>query len=164
MTANRNIVYDILSGIFILRMVYTHSCMYAEQSSHTFLFNLTGMFLMWFFFKGGLLAKKGCNVLDAITPLSKKLLKPFIFLTLVAVLMDSALYLIDIANTFGNTKYEYDSCKCIGIGRGDGDVDGEGGGIMRIMKWLGLSGLLSLMGLLMVICLFGFCLVISLSE
>lgn len=51
MVTNRNNVLDVLSGIFILRMVYTHTCMYAGLDDHTVLFDITGMFLMWFFSK-----------------------------------------------------------------------------------------------------------------
>lgn len=39
MVANRNSVLDVLSGIFILRMVYTHTCMYAGLTNHTVLYN-----------------------------------------------------------------------------------------------------------------------------
>ena len=44
MVTNRNNVLDVLSGIFILRMVYTHTCMYAGLDDHTVLFDITGMF------------------------------------------------------------------------------------------------------------------------
>lgn len=96
MAVKRNIVFDTLSGVFILRMVYTHTCMYAEQSSHTILFSLTGMFLMWFFFKGGMLAKEKAKYADVLASSWRKLLKPFIFLTLFAVLFDSILYVLDV--------------------------------------------------------------------
>lgn len=83
MVTNRNNVLDVLSGIFILRMVYTHTCMYAALDDHTVLFDITGMFLMWFFFKGGMLVKETKKYPEILVSSRKKLLKPFICLAII---------------------------------------------------------------------------------
>lgn len=95
MNSDRDITIDIVSGIFILRMVYTHTSMFAEFSNHTFLFGITGMFLLWFFFKGGMLAKEDIPFEKVCQTSWKKLLKPYICLTFIALLGDSLLYMCD---------------------------------------------------------------------
>ena len=96
--SNRDNIIDVISGIFILRMLYTHTCMFAEYSSHTCFFSATSMFLMWFFFKGGLYSKDNPTVSVEYEKSLKKLFLPFVSLTIIAILCDSALYGIDIIN------------------------------------------------------------------
>lgn len=91
----RDIAIDAISGIFILRMVYSHICMYAEHNNHTELMGITGMFLMWFFFKGGLFAKVSCDFSGMALSSFNKLCKPFVYLSLFAIIFDIGLYLFD---------------------------------------------------------------------
>lgn len=99
----REIAFDVISGIFILRMVYSHICMFAEYHDHTWLTGITGMFLMWFFFKGGFLTKDSHDVYDVTLHSFHKLCKPFMYLTLFAIICDTSLYLFDML--YGGGKY-----------------------------------------------------------
>ena len=91
----RDIAIDVISGIFILRMVYSHISMFAEYHNHTELIGFTGMFLMWFFFKGGLFAKVSYDFYGTALSSFNKLCKPFVYLSLFAIMFDIGLYLFD---------------------------------------------------------------------
>ena len=59
------------------------------------------MFLMWFFFKGGMLVKETKNFSEILSSSRKKLLKPFFYLVIISVILDSVLYFIDTINGGG---------------------------------------------------------------
>lgn len=84
-----------ISGLFILKMVYSHISMFAEHHNHTWLIGITGMFLMWFFFKGGLFAKVTSDISVVVLHSFHKLCKPFVYLSLFAIMCDVGLYLLD---------------------------------------------------------------------
>lgn len=85
---------DAISGIMILRMVYTHCCEFASVNDHDVIYSYLGCFLLWFFYKGGVM-NKPVTMRQAVDKGRDRLLRPFIAWSVIGLCLDVVLFGVD---------------------------------------------------------------------
>lgn len=74
--SKRDVHIDLLSGVFIIYMIYYHICQHCEQIS--ILHHILFYFMPWFFYKSGMYFKHNINYLEALKKDSRALLMPYV--------------------------------------------------------------------------------------
>ena len=95
--SNRNNAIDVISGVFILEIIFDHILTNAgyNQSSYKYMMQILPAFMPWFFFKAGIMYKHAIGVRNTIRDRAQKLLYPFIIWSLIPCVIMLPLMLIN---------------------------------------------------------------------
>lgn len=102
-SAERDRSLDLLSGIFVTYMIYTHICETANLTDtwhYVTLNSFLYFFMPWFFFKSGMFHRYRTDYGLSLTKLRKRLVIPLLVFSIAAIPMFSIYYVLDYGGPY----------------------------------------------------------------